>query len=274
MNSNKLVVVIPIYKEQLNLFECVAIDQCFKKLHPKYHIVFIKPKSLNTTYYLKRYQPDKVISFGNSFFYDRKGYNKLMLSDVFYSSFQLYTYLLIYQTDAFIFYDNLEEWMGKKYDYIGAPWVTKNSEGEVKIKGVGNGGFSLRNVNQHLKVLKTFSYVVPFSLLLNNINSATSIRGKLNEIVNLILDLTIRNNTHHLFNNYKKNEDGFWCNIAPKKFPWFSIAPAQDAVMFSFELSPDKLYILTNNKLPTGCHAWVRHLNFWRPFLAKEGYKF
>lgn len=53
------------------------------------------------------------------------GYNRLMLSEDLYSAFSNYEYILICQSDAYIFRDELKEWCEAGYDYVGAPWLRR-----------------------------------------------------------------------------------------------------------------------------------------------------
>lgn len=45
-----------------------------------------------------------------------------MLSAEFYERFLAWDYILLCQTDAFVFRDELADWCARGYDYIGAPW--------------------------------------------------------------------------------------------------------------------------------------------------------
>ena len=84
-----------------------------------------------------------------------------MLNPNFYQRFRRFEYILIYQLDAFVFSDRLEEFCRLGYDYIGAPWPlgdgNKHNE-ELVVEGnhfltVGNGGFSLRRVQACIDAL-------------------------------------------------------------------------------------------------------------------------
>ena len=80
-----------------------------------------------------------------------EGYNELLLSENFYTTFSAFKYILIYQPDSYVFRDELMEWCKEGYDYIGAPWLEDNDE-QIKLNGVGNGGFSLRNIEKFLYI--------------------------------------------------------------------------------------------------------------------------
>ena len=102
--EKEVTVVIPIYTVNLNRFERFSLNTCFSTLS-KYDIVIIKPNSLDLSP-LDSILHDKnfsVESFDDSFFIGRKGYNKLMLSTIFYERFIGSRYILIYQTDVIVF---------------------------------------------------------------------------------------------------------------------------------------------------------------------------
>jgi hypothetical protein len=60
--------------------------------------------------------------------------------------------ILIYQEDSCIFKKNIQQFL--KYDYIGAPWHSKQNDNSY---GVGNGGFSLRTKQCMIDVINTIS---------------------------------------------------------------------------------------------------------------------
>jgi hypothetical protein len=69
-------------------------------------------------------------------------------------------------------------------------------------------------------------------------------------------------------------EDIFWGSYIPHFFRWFKVGSIPDAISFAFEVNPRVLYRLNSNQLPMGVHAWEKYdINFWKPFIEKEGYK-
>jgi hypothetical protein len=205
---------------------------------------------------------------------DYRSFNRLKIMPFLYKKFQVYEYLLFYELDAFVFRDELDLWMAKGYDYIGAPWKKGwvSSDEYSTFIGVGNGGFSLRKVKSHLKVLNSFSYIEkPKALAARWLKNKPL--EKLLSVLPTMVDLTLRNNTYYLFNDYVGNEDFFWGAIANYNFSWFTVAPVDEAMKFSFELNPRSLYLINQNNLPFGCHGWWKYdLDFWRPYLLEEGY--
>jgi hypothetical protein len=68
---------------------------------------------------------------------------------------------------------------------------------------------------------------------------------------------------------YAYNEDVFWGIEAGKFDRFFKVAPAEQALLFSFEVSPRWSLVKTGGKLPFGCHAWGRYdRTFWEQVLS------
>ncbi len=275
-NLDSVVIVIPIYKETLSKFEEISLQQCFKVLQD-YTICFVIPKGLNLTLHLhlfKEFRNKKFIikEFDKLYFKSTKTYNKLLISLSFYKKFVQFEYMLIYQMDCFVFRNDLEDWIKKGYDYIGAPWFEgyENSTNKNFV-GVGNGGFSLRKIKSFIKVLHSFSYIVNAEKLFFNYKK--DIHKIPIRAYRLVQNLTIKNNTFFLFNNYNNNEDFFWGKVAKKNFSWFKVPLEKEALKFSFEANPQFLFKLNNNQLPFGCHAWQKYdFNFWKKIIEQNGY--
>ena len=194
-------IVVPIYKDTFTVLEKRSLRQVYEVLCA-YPIVVIHPESLDLSSLRKEFPRLSFSAFENAYFKGIYGYNQLMLSTLFYERFLDSSYILIYQLDAFVFRDELKEWCEKGYDYIGAPWLRKPiydmpvirqymdlaywlrrrahkpSKQDLHDK-IGNGGFSLRKVESHLRILRE----QPASLV------------------------RYRERNHHLY-----NEDVFWAN--------------------------------------------------------------
>ena len=164
-----------------------------------------------------------------------------MTRPAFYRAFSAHRYLLIYQTDAYVFRDELMLWANKGYDYIGAPWIDKSPQTKQRIwidlnrftlGKVGNGGFCLRKIESHIHISQKWGW-----------------------IQNLL----------------RKNEDFFWSVLAPKLNRTFKIPTAKEAISFSFELAPSKAYEMNGKQLPFGCHAWQKYdPAFWSNYIPFE----
>lgn len=273
-----VVIVIPIYKKAINDYEKIALQQCFKILKD-YNICFVTYLGLDISEYIVLYQKfgnSKLFikTFNKSYFESINAYSKLLISKMFYQKFKQFEYMLIYQTDCFVFKNELNFWIDKGYDYIGAPWFDgfENTE-NTKFAGVGNGGFSLRKISSFIKVLNSFSYITKPKTLLQIFNFQFHILKFPKRLYNLIVNLTIKNNTFFLLNDYSNNEDLFWSIIVKNNFNWFKIPMEHEASRFCFEVNPAYLFNLNNNNLPFGCHAWQKiDFQFWKYHIEKEGY--
>ena len=239
--------VIPVYKKEISNAEYLSLKQCVQILG-NHTIVLVAPESLNTEAYTKLSAKISVKRFNDFYFQNIEGYNKLMLSKIFYKHFTDYTYILIYQLDAWIFKDQLEYWFGKNYDYIGAPWVnhpwTEFAAGHSTFirtvfyklgyrhfNTVGNGGLSLRKVSSILFNLKLYRYVLK---------------------------------------RFKGNEDYFFSFYINSYNPFFKIPSLKEALQFSFDINPSLGFKLNNCQLPMGCHGWNKHNEFWGQFIKTD----
>ena len=173
-------VVVPAYRH-LSDDEKISMRQCVDVLGG-HDIIVIHPERLDLTEDLQSWQSVVVKALRNEWFDGVKGYNSMLLSTEFYDLFSVYDYILIYQLDAYVFRNELDEWVAKGYDYIGAPWIIKRGlsyylfggwmqalhrklhpigEGENMVHAhlafsVGNGGLSLRRVSKMREMAEQF----------------------------------------------------------------------------------------------------------------------
>ena len=239
MNRNKCVIVVPIYKTEFNWDEYNSIKQLFKILPiEKYDIIAICPESLDLTYYKENFNFIDYYSFNDSYFNNYpRGYNELLLMPWFYKRFSKYEYMLIYQSDSWVFRDELEYWCNREYDYIGAPIIYQYPDYLNCDIHIGNGGFSLRKISFYIYICSEYKGLCSVIYGMNN-----ALIGE-----------------DHLFLFIKNS--GLKINI---NLPSFS-----EAAQFSFDTNPHILYQLIDNKLPFGCHAHkkVEHCGFWNDFI-------
>ncbi|RZK40092.1 MAG: hypothetical protein EOO90_16390 [Pedobacter sp.] len=258
-------IVVPIYKSQPSLLELTSIYQTFKIL-ANFDFAIVCPKGLDISYYetlAKQFGISiRIIRLSKKNFASISGYNKLMLSATFYKKFKHYTSILICQLDAYVFRDELDYWVSQGYDYIGAPWFSSDNpkEGLPHFLGIGNGGFSLRNIQSHLKALNQFSYIIsPYTII-----KAFTYKPSFGTFWNMIRDLTIGNNSHYLLGKSEINEDVFWGSVIKRNYPWFKAPDMITAAKFATETNAEKIYNLMNQKLPFGCHGWDKYdTAFW-----------
>ncbi len=228
-------VLIPIYKTSISGNELKSLEQCRTVLtnHTK---IFIHPTDLDLSFYKKKFPEIEFRGFDQDFFEDIVGYNRLLLSPLFYESFST-DYILIYQLDAWVFRDELLDWCQKGYDYIGAPNAEKgsgNNSWQDNLLGnhVLNGGLSLRNTKACLKAVKIHELVFK--------------------------------------KGFKGNEDTYFSACYARfffvrfllKLPKYRIA-----LKFAFEKTPKEAFKLNNHTLPFGCHAYEKYdYDFWKEY--------
>ena len=128
---NKVAVIIPFYKNTLTANEEISLLQCQKVLN-NHLIISIKPNHLILPVFTQKLSLANTISFDDKYFKSINAYNALLVSEDFYDAFLSFEYILIYQTDAFVFSDELNYWCSIGYDYLGAPWLQMKKYGKVK----------------------------------------------------------------------------------------------------------------------------------------------
>jgi len=262
----KNVVVIPVYKAQLSHAEYLSLCQCLKIL-TNHHICLVIPKGLNTEIYqtlFQKYQvPFREESFDSVFFQDINGYNQLMMSKHFYERFIAFEYMLVYQLDAYVFRDELNEWCAKGYDYIGAPFFRKD---KLDKKDSGNGGFSLRKILSFINLFSHNRKLLTFKGLLFYHRH----RGPLHKSWFVLSGLFGRCNSLQSLIQNTIAEDLLYASLKYKREEKWEIPASEEAKFFSFEQFPSELFQLTGHRLPFGCHAWQKYEydSFWKQFIA------
>ena len=109
----KIIIIIPVYKKLLTEDEILSLKQCFKVLS-KYEIRLACPDNLDVSEYNKIIgKTIKTERFAPCLFEGIKGYNELTTNCEFYNRFHDFDFMLIYQLDAWVFYDKLTEWCEK-----------------------------------------------------------------------------------------------------------------------------------------------------------------
>lgn len=261
----KAVILIISHKPDPSHAEIASLRQCFNILG-KYPIVLICPTDMNVNEYVKA-APDLTVDFIDPKWQANYAmFNRLKISPLLYKKFRKFEYILFYELDAWVFRDELEEWCSKGFDYIGSPWFEGfyTAPPEAKLLGVGNGGFSLRKVNSHLKALRSWHYIISFKELWNEFISHARPRTA----KKLLRNLTIQNNVFYPFNSFAGNEDLFWGLIVAKRFPWFKTPDPVTASHFSMEFNAPYLFKQNSGRLPFGCHKWEElHPEFWKQFI-------
>jgi hypothetical protein len=259
MRKELVAVTIPIYKQYPDANELISLNQTIRILN-RYPIIFFAPQSLDTSFYENHCANKinfKIKRFNNDYFDGIQGYNKLMLSKEFYFAFNNYKYILICQLDAYVFRDELEYWCNKGYDYIGAPYAFVDMD-----------AYPMKVLTKYRALLKIIKRYFPWSYTFKQVGNG---------------GLSLRNVKKTLFLlNFKKlhpklwktlMEDNFfqyWGNVM---FPFFKLPDVIEAAKFSIELDPEKTFQSIGNKLPFGCHAYMRYQpEFWKKHIEFTDY--
>jgi len=230
MNQNKCIIIVPLYKTEFDNDEYNSIKQLFNILG-QYNIAAIYPESLDLSYYNENFSFNDYYSFWDSHFQNYPyGYNNLLMLDGFYEIFSEYEYMLIYQPDAWVFKDELDYWIYRDYDYIGAPYLYFDYYSAYQqMSPIGNGGFSLRKIKTFIYACKNFHSYADYILNEN--------------------DPYLGEDHFPMLVNEGENLEVF-------KMPTFD-----DAKKFSWDLNPVALFIVNDYELPFGCHAYNKVYN-------------
>jgi hypothetical protein len=238
----KVVVLVPIYKPELDAKEQYSLDLSFKTLAGR-DIRFIGPEGLDLRLYQERYPSVPFIPFEAEYFRSIPGYNRLLMSTAFYEGFSDYEFMLILQTDALVLRDELDWWCDQPFDYVGAPWPDgyelfvnagpfDGANGKRVKVFVGNGGFSLRRNRKCISLIKEFEGDVMM-----------------------------------IFERTGSSEDLFFSFMGALSGD-FIIPNEITASRFSLELKPAHYVAVNGGKLPMGGHAWWKHdPDFWKRLL-------
>ncbi len=281
-NNKTVAIVIPLHKEDLEPDERLSL-RCLKNTLGGYPIYFAMPFGMRPP-----------VDFGRAAFFPKKYfrcricYSALLTSKQFYRAFEEYEYILIYQTDCLVFRDELMEWCARGYDYVSAPWI-KEVMGPVldwaEGDAVGNGGFSLRKVKSHLRVLER-RWKTPDRALFGLVLAVQGALRMLLFYCKLFMrSLTLpksqvyEHSIHHesfmhaFVKPYNNCEDQFFSTQGPKYDPGFRIPSVEEALLFSFDWGAETCFRRNGGRLPFGCHAWnwIEERPFWTLQAATAG---
>lgn len=233
----KICIVIPIYLEKPDALDLLALKSLQRVCDDRYDKFFMCPDGLDTSAYTDVIHLKDIVFFDKKYFESNITYSQLLIRHDFYATFDAYDYMLIYQTDCYIFRNEIEEFASMGYDYIGAPIVSPNSYWPHFKKAqnpiCGNGGLSLRKIS-------TFKDIC---------DPGGEIYREYNKNENL----------------YEKVwcEDRFFCDELSSVFeldkPHWKIA-----ARFAYDMNPDVLVDVCGMSLPMGCHAYDKNIRFWK----------
>ena len=265
--TRKVVVAIPLYTLHLRHCEVESLRRTLSVLRRR-DVAVVAPESLdlsNLPALLGMECCWREERFADHFFAGREGYNRLMTSAEFYERFASeYEYVLVCQTDVWIFQDLLDEMCAMGYDYVGAPWLParKDVEGFYPLHRLV---WRLRRMSgSHSMSLKWHSGNGGLSLRRCAVMAAFA-RAHGSDIARLCRPER----------GPQGFEDVFWSVEANRLQPGaVRVAPWREALNFSVESHPDYALRLTRGRLPFGTHAYARHNNrgYWHKFIPSRAF--
>jgi hypothetical protein len=227
--AGSAVILTPLYTTRLKDWECFGILRN-ARLFPDTPKVFFVPESLDTAPLRKAFPEFSVETFPSESFASIQSYSRLLLTPAFYERFARFEFMLIAQTDVFLFAPRLGAWVEKGYDYVGAPFYRDfGAHPSREMVGVGNGGLSLRRIAAMRRVLQEV---------------AAPLRW---------LGAASRAYRHHL--KAGTGEDIVFCQHLAPHLDFFRIAPIEEAIDFAYEMHLDQVLSRYKKGLPFGCHS-------------------
>ena len=142
-------VVMITHKPSLSGDEELSFKRCIDVCSPNRDVYLVIPDNIPQDYYKNLSKDLKIETIGNEWLSTYTNYNILVCCSLLYHKFKNYDYILVYQTDCWIYEDRLDYFVSLGYDYYGAPWPHHNDT-------VGNGGFSLRKVSKMIEITEKY----------------------------------------------------------------------------------------------------------------------
>jgi hypothetical protein len=270
-NASDVIVVVPAYRETMLNWEHFALINNLKQLS-NYAFALVVPESLDCHEYLSLAPSINVCRFPDLCFATVEGYSLLCLSKLFYQTFQQFEYMLICQLDAFVFEDQMQDWLSKKYSYIGGA-VAKSDEASGQIIRwitSQNGGFSLRNIHSHLQVLHSQKKInckaIDFEIYKDMTGTTLAVDSSASHRLKILLQSSIAQVQHGFARMSSQEyidagqqsciaEDQFWSRFAPFFDAGFKIAPLQEAQRFCMQFGLEQTVPMLGSQMPFGCHG-------------------
>ena len=239
----KIAIIVPIYKPDIDVVTEYSITKLFNVLSTKNRdVFFVSSKDMSKENYINltnKLTENYVywIDEKPEYFKSKETYSKMLMSYDFWKRFESYEYALIYQTDCLLLKDNLDTWASLGYDYIGAPILGSGSDWK-HIPCVGNGGLSLRKVS-------TFMYI-------------TNPNGEfLEEFKDEIEEICSKNKV------YVDYEDLYFSDLIPSLWCGFKKPNYKIAAKFAFDRNPNLALQITNT-LPDGIHWFDKYAKYYK----------
>ena len=251
--SKLVAIVVPIYRTELDATEKVALRALDRHLG-HYDRFVVHPIGLTLPPELDGMA---TLPLSPRRFRDIGAYSAMLMSPDFYRRFSDYRYVLIYQTDCLVFHDTLAGWCESGFSYIGAPWLRKDRDRKRRrYLAVGNGGLSLRHVEDHLRVLQAMRLHLTGKSEQSRLFFHSWRQGK-RLLAHWLRSRCSRRPAAHIVRRYfDQAEDMFWAYYAPLLDENYTVAPVETALRFARERSAEGDFPKTRADLPFGAHGW------------------
>lgn len=251
-------IVIPIYKPTLTELESQLLRHNLETLH-RHRIVILIPEGMDRSWLNEQFDVDsryEVIEVSDEWLGRKNGiagYNEMMLSTDFYKLFEGVDYILICQTDVYIFKDELLDWCERGYDYIAAPWSRRPVYDLPILKQYMQLRLYLNNPERGFLRQQLFGRVGNGGLSLRRVDSFIAASVKYRD------EITRRRSGK---NNHLTNEDTLWA-LLPQEFRY---PEYNEALRFSIDVKPELCLKINGGELPFGCHGVTRPkiFKFWQ----------
>lgn len=157
MKNKTCCITIITHLESLKDYDKLSFEQALS-VFKKRDIFLVIPNKVDTSVFYDKYikvnKNMKLLKVDDKWLSSYDNYNKTCCIPEFYQLFKDYDYMLLYQTDCWIYEDRLDYFISLGYDWYGAPWPQWSDE-------VGNGGFCLRKVPKMLEITQKYKYTSP-----------------------------------------------------------------------------------------------------------------
>ena len=95
--KKEVAIIVPVYKEELNDFEKLSLNQLYKVLGNNYDVYLIGPENMDICRYTAIYPYMVYVPMDPKWFESIHSYSQLCMQYSFYDIFSKYEYMLLYQ---------------------------------------------------------------------------------------------------------------------------------------------------------------------------------
>jgi len=256
--SGPLLIVTPVITRTLTADEETGLAT-LRRFGGDWPKLLLHPRGLELAFDTTGFQ---TLALDPANFDGISAYNAMMMSPWFYELFAAYGSILIFQTDCLLLGPQIGDWLERPWSYYGAPYFRRNGQ----LKSVGNGGFSLRRVADHLAVLRATS------ASLSRISGPMARQYLKSTYLRYLLRFLRKGGgADALVADFDRAEDEFWIYYAPLFSAQYRLPPPEAVVAFAAESRPRRVVELNGGRLPLGAHAWAKHDRpFWDEVLARH----